>query len=75
MYMSHKWVTKSNTGTGPGSTSSLGFGSISGFNSTTAIYSAGGMAYRRRKQAVWEDFTKNADGIFRNVNPAYDSPS
>lgn len=37
-------------------------------------FSPGGMAYRMRKRAVWEDLRKKADSIFRYINPAYESP-
>ena len=66
IYMSRKWDPS--YGQDPGSLN-IGPGL-----DCTALYSEGGLSYRRRKQADWADFSKKADSIFKKVNMAYQSP-
>lgn len=52
---------------------------ISGTNSGASIHpipklTDGAIAYRQRKQAMWEDLARKADRIFTRTNPAYQSP-
>jgi hypothetical protein len=73
LYTTRKWNPTSATGSSSNNGgSSSGSGSVgSALNNN---FTSGGIAYRKRKRAVWEDFMKKADSIFKNVNPDYESP-
>ena len=60
-YMRHKWNLPD---TGAGNDTSA--------NNVTLT--EGAIAYWKRKQAIWGDLMKKADIVFRNCNPAYESP-
>jgi hypothetical protein len=49
-----------------------GAGNDTGANNVTLT--EGAIAYWKRKQAIWGDLMKKADIVFRNCNPAYESP-
>jgi hypothetical protein len=72
-HMSTKWVIPSDVCTpapAQGTSASTGTGTGMPLHSL----SEGAIAYGNRKQAVWEDLMKKADIVFRDCNPAYDSP-
>lgn len=89
LYFCRKWA-EPGAGTGAGTSvpqtgiNNSGLGTTS--NSTgcyagtgTGIINAkdptpGEIAYGKRKLAVWDSLVRKADGIFRKINPAYESP-
>jgi hypothetical protein len=79
LHMSCKWEIPSGNedinyiGTGTGTGTSSWTRNDIGMHPTPSL-SAGAIAYRTRKHAVWRDLMKKADAIFRRSNPAYQSP-
>jgi hypothetical protein len=74
--MGHKWDLPIDKNW-PASGSSIGTsggGIGAGIDTSAPILTEGAVAYWKRKQAMWGDLMKKADVVFRNCNPAYDSP-
>jgi hypothetical protein len=84
-HVSSKWNIHPITGTGTGTfidtgnSTSTATATSTGTGTGTFIdqnqnLTAGALAYHKRKLSIWEDLTKKADLIFRQSNPAYQSP-
>lgn len=70
LYMSRKWIIPVVNANEPAS----GAGAGIAHTGNPATLSTGANAYWKRKHAVWVDIVQKADGIFRTLNPAYQSP-